>query len=229
MEQREIVYNKTVETLGLSFPSVVAVVGCGGKTSLIKRLASGYPGKRVLISPTTKMFPVCVEGADCRGNLSPETGKLEALPPEELAVLIPRYDIALLEADGSNSLPCKGWRENEPVVPHYSTHTVGVLTMSALGKAATASCVHNLPLFLALTGLIEGQPITISALREMVCAPGGMFKNSVGSRVLLVNQVEDREGAAVAREFLLAVRESYPGYFAKLVLGSVHHDSWREV
>ena len=230
---------RTVEALGLSLPSkyaagsptysVVAVVGCGGKTSLIERIAGDIADRRVLVSPTTKMFPLNLPGADCRGILNPATGKLEALPPIELAELAPQYDIALLEADGSRGLPCKGWREDEPVVPVYATHTVGIVTLNALGKAATGDTVHNLAQFLELTGLREGQAITAKALRDMVCARGGMFKNSLGNRILLVNQVEDEATADAAREFLRAIKAGNPGCFSKLLFGSVYRDKWWEV
>jgi len=218
-----------VKVLGVPLPGVLAVVGCGGKTSLIGRLAGGYPDRRVLISPTTRMYPMRAGNADCLGVPCDETGKLKALPPGELARLIPGYDLTLLEADGSRGLPCKGWREDEPVVPEYCSHTVGVVAMNGLGRAATEETVCNLPLFLALTGLREGVAITAQALRDMICAPGGMFKNSVGERILLVNQVEDERTADIAREFLRGVGCAHPGLFAKLLYGSVHHDSWREV
>ena len=210
-------------------PCILAVVGCGGKTSLIKQLAADMQGKTVLISPTTKMYPLNVGTADCIGVPNHQTGKLEALPPDELASLAPRYDIVLLEADGSRSLPCKGWLEDEPVVPGYCTHTVGVVTLSALGKPATGERVHNLPQFLALTGLREGQEITMQALRDMVCAPQGMFKNSAGQRILLVNQVEDEPTACAAREFLQGIKARRPGFFERLLFGSVYQDSWQEV
>lgn len=220
---------RIINALDLSFPSTLAVIGCGGKTSLIKLLANSCPGKRVLISPTTKMFALSTQTADCRGILNSKTGKLEALPPDELAKLATEYNLTLLEADGSRSLPCKGWMDWEPIVPQYCTHTVGVLTMSALGKAATGACVHNLPQFLTLTGLLQGDEITIQALREMVCAPGGMFKNSVGSRVLFVNQIEDELVAEISIRFLQSVKERFPGMFTKLLFGSVQGDICWEV
>lgn len=221
--------NGIVKALHLPLPSVLAVVGCGGKTSLIKRLAESYQSENVLISPTTKMYPIKAGSAHCCGAFNAETGKLEALPAGELAGLASRYDIVLLEADGSRSLPCKGWMEDEPVVPAYCTHTVGVVTINGLGKAATGEIVHNLPQFLALTGLREGQTITRQALCDMVCAPGGMFKNSAGSRILLVNQIEDRKGAEMAGALLLTIKKRAPGFFARMLLGSVHNDIWREV
>ena len=220
---------RIVDALGLPFPSVVAVVGCGGKTSLITQVANSCPGKRVLVSPTAKMFPLHLENADCHGILNPKTGKLEALPPGELAELIAGYDITLLEADGSRLLPCKGWMDWEPVVPSYCTHTVGIVTMNALGLAADETCVHNFPQFLALTGLQQGEAITTEALRAMVCAPGGMFKNSAGNRILFVNQAEDAKTAEIAARFLLSVKESFPGMFTRLLIGSVNNDICQEV
>ena len=215
--------------LDISEESIVAVIGCGGKTALIERLIANFWDKKVLVSPTTKMYPRNVGGIRYIGKQNAQTGKLDALSEHELAGLIPQYDIVLLEADGSRGLPCKGWNKDEPVIPGYCTHSIGVVTMNALGKAATTSIVHRLPEFLSLTGLREGEPITMEALTEMVCAPQGMFKNSIGIRILLVNQVEDGQAARSAKRFLRIIKEKYPEHFSKLLYGSVYQDSWWEV
>jgi len=236
-----------IDYLHISNGSVAAVVGCGGKTSLIGLLADRLCDKKVLISTTTKIFPPkmkgvmlcetllqCEEheqrtGIQCMGLLNSASGKLEALPEVFLAELLPRYDIVLLEADGSRGLPCKGWPANEPVVPDYCTHTAGVITMNALGKPAGESTVHRLPEFTALTGVGEGQTITAQALEAMVCAPTGMFKNSAGKRYVIVNQAEDDAAACAAMSFLQSIKEKYPARFEKLLFGSVHKDEWQEV
>jgi probable selenium-dependent hydroxylase accessory protein YqeC len=210
-------------------------------------MADKLRNRKVLISTTTKIFPpkmkdimLCEtlqeceeheprEGIQCFGLLNRTSGKLEALPESILAELIPRYDIVLLEADGSRGLPCKGWLTNEPVVPCFCTHTAGLVTMNGLGRAAEETVVHRLPEFLALTGLREGDAITTQALEAIVCAPGGMFKNSAGQRYLLVNQVEDDETTRAALSFLQTIKEKYPNRFAKLLFGSVHQDAWQEV
>jgi probable selenium-dependent hydroxylase accessory protein YqeC len=226
--------------------SIVAVVGCGGKTSLIELMADRLREKKVLVSTTTKIFPPKMKdivlcetllqcekheprtGIQCMGLMNSASGKLEALPEAFLAALLPRYDIAFLEADGSRGLPCKGWLANEPVVPDYCTHTVGVITMGALGKLAGETTVHRLPEFFALTGVGEGQTITAAALEAMICAPKGMFKNSAGKRYVIVNQVEDDATAAVVLAFLQTIKEKYPARFEKLFFGSVHRDAWQE-
>jgi probable selenium-dependent hydroxylase accessory protein YqeC len=211
---------------------VVAVIGCGGKTSLIKLIADTLLDRKVLISTTTKMFPLDYgtrAGVCCLGTLNGETGKLEALSEDTLLGLIPRYDVMLLEADGSRGLPLKGWLDNEPVIPGFCTHSVGIVTVGAVGKAATADIVHRLPEFMSLTGLRQGEAVTVQALEAMVCAPRGMFKNSVGRRYLLVNQVEDSAAAHVAQSFLQLVGEKYPNRFERLLYGSVRLDIWQEV
>jgi probable selenium-dependent hydroxylase accessory protein YqeC len=251
--------------------SVIAFVGCGGKTSLIELIADQLREKMVLVTTTTKMFPMGMNdvvlcetleqclghepkaGIQCMGLLNKASGKLEALPIKLLAETVLQYDLALIEADGSKGLPCKGWLASEPVVPPFCTHTVGIITMNPLHKVATDTTVHRLPEFLALTGLKEGEAITMQALEAMVCGSGGMFK-SVGSgewgigngewgamsneqgaisnergRYLIVNQVEDDETARVAQAFLEGIKEKYPGRFKRLLYGSVLLDNWEEV
>jgi probable selenium-dependent hydroxylase accessory protein YqeC len=210
-------------------------------------MADRMRDRKVLISTTAKIFPPkmkditlcetlqqCEEheartGIQCMGLLNSASGKLEAPPQAFLAQLQARYDIILLEADGSRGLPCKGWLANEPVVPHYCTHTVGLVTMAALGKNAGENTVHRLPEFFALTGVGEGRTITTAALEAMVCAPGGMFKNSAGKRYVIVNQVEDDASAAAALSFLQVVKEKYPARFEKLLYGSVRRDAWQDL
>jgi probable selenium-dependent hydroxylase accessory protein YqeC len=236
-----------LDYLDIAAGSVIAVVGCGGKTSFIEYAADRLRDKKTLVSTTTKMFPMktrgvvvcetlqrCNEhmprtGIQCLGLLNAATGKLEPLPDYILAGLVPRYDVTLLEADGSRGLPCKGWLANEPAVPPYCTHTVGIVTMSVLGKAATEAVVHRLPEFLSLTGLKEGQPVTERALEAMICAPDGMFKCSAGRRYLLINQVEDDASAAAALSFLRMIKEKHPRQCVKMLYGSIHIDAWQDV
>lgn len=235
------------DSFALPNGSVAAVIGCGGKTAFIELMARSLSDKKVLVTPTTKIFPMrkdnvilcetlqqCEQhkpgpGIQCLGLLNATSGKLEALPEHTLSGMIPRYDITLMEADGSRGLPCKGYLANEPVIPRFCTHTIGIVTMNALGKAAAHAVVHRLPEFLALTGLREGEAITAQTLEAMVCAPGGMFKNAAGQQFLLVNQTEDDASAHAALSFLQTIKTKFPQRFAKLLYGSVRHDAWQEV
>jgi probable selenium-dependent hydroxylase accessory protein YqeC len=230
--------------LDISARSIVSVVGCGGKTSLIELIADENRNKKVLVSPTTKIFPIHSDevvlcgtlessiehtprtGIQYLGVLNKRNGKLEALPKYALAALATLYDIVLMEADGSRGLPCKGWLKNEPVIPFFSTHTVGVVSLYALKKQATKEFVHHLPEFLSLTGLNEGDIITEQAIENMICAPFAMFKNSVGKNYLVVNKVEDEQTEKHALEFLGKIKTKYPKMFNGLIYGSVHRNLW---
>ncbi len=213
--------------LDLVFPSVVAVVGCGGKTTLIEKLAFGCRDKKVLISPTAKMYPPDAAHAHILGTLNAKTGKLEAAPASELANAVAKYDLSLLEADGSAGLPLKGYMESEPVVPAYCTHTVGILTLGALGKRVSSASVHRLAAFEALTGLKEGDVIGSEALMAMALSSSGMFKNSAGRRYLLINQIEDTASEGEALRFLREIRRRAPHRFARLLWGSARNDLWK--
>jgi probable selenium-dependent hydroxylase accessory protein YqeC len=143
---------------------VVTVIGSGGKTSLIWLLAQSQRRRRVLVSPTTKMYPGearCYDhdcftgkaspalingppaGISLAGSLNRETGKLEALPAEVLTAMIADYDLVLLEGDGSRGLPLKGWAAHEPVVPPYTTISVGIIPIRALGNKVSAEIVSG--------------------------------------------------------------------------------------
>lgn len=233
--------------LDISVGSIVSVVGCGGKTSIIGLIADENRSKKVLVSPTTKIFPMRSDGMILCDTLessiehTPQTGiqnlgvinkrngKLEALPKYVLAALATLYDVVLMEADGSRGLPCKGWLKNEPVVPFFTTHTVGVVSLCALGKYATKEFVHHLPEFLSLTGLNEGEIITEQAIEEMICAVFGMFKNSTGKNYLVVNKVEDEDTKKRALELLNDIKIKYPKMFERLTYGSVHRSMWNMV
>ena len=107
--------------LGLR-PGVTAVIGSGGKTSLLRRLAEELPGT-VLLCTTTHIRPfeeypllTAPTPEDIRKALTTrrilclgtpcENGKLTApsLSVETLATL---SDYVLVEADGSRQLPLK--------------------------------------------------------------------------------------------------------------------------
>jgi len=238
---------RLTDLLDITSGSVVSVVGCGGKTSLIELIANINKNCMVLITPTTKTFPMISDdvilcdtlqssikhvpqtGLQCLGQLNKKNGKLEALPEHILVEMIPHYDIVLMEADGSRLLPCKGWLDNEPVVNSTSTHTIGVVTMNALGKPVSEKTVHHLPEFLALTGLNEGDIITEKAIEDMICLPEGMFKKSAGKQYLLVNQVEYEATKHIANVFLQAIKSKHPNRFKRLIYGSVYKNTWQEV
>ncbi len=234
------------DLLGIQMPAAVAVVGCGGKTSLIGALAQENKEQKVLVSPTTKIRPMPQadmlytsqqdflqatpeNGICCAGQLDGQTGKLGGFPLVVLEEAKEQYSLLLLEADGSRGIDCKGWETFEPVVPEFCTHTIGVATVLPVGKPATEETVFRLPQFLALTGLFEGDTITIQALADMVCNDNGMFENSRGQRSVFINKVETEAQECLAKELLLQIQRKQPGRFAYLGYGSIPQQKWKSL
>lgn len=237
------------ELLGIQTGARISVVGCGGKTSIINLLAQQNSRRPVLILPTTKILPpgaACTtlcktpaecqshtphSGVQCMGVLNQSTGKLEALPAPDLAAVGQNagYALVLMEADGSRGLPCKGWLPGEPVVPAFTTLTLGVLPITALGLTATEEHVQRLQQFLALTGLRHGNAITADALAAMAAAPSGMLKCAVGRTALIVNQAQDDDARQKAAELCDRIRLRYPGVIRHFIVGSARQNQWSMV
>lgn len=228
--------------LGLKNGGVAAVVGCGGKTSLIGVLAEENAHKRVLISTTTKIYPpegvnclpdlaACLthipqQGVQCMGILDEASGKLSGLPENALADIAKQYDLVLLEADGSRGLPMKGWRSGEPAVPPFCTHTIGVASIGALGLRVSERNVLREQLFRRLTGTGCGDTVSAETLERMICGGEGMFRNGVGELHIVVNQAEDEGSKQQSRDLLEMVCAGHPGRFAGLIYGSARQNVW---
>ncbi len=231
--------------LGLADGEALAVVGCGGKTGLIARLARENAGKKVLVMPTATIRPpgegalvtrreawmalAATEGLTTVGRVDAATGKLKAPPEEDWAALAARFDLTLMEADGSRGLPCKGWLESEPVVPPFAACTLGVVSTAALGRPANEENVLRLPRFLALTGLSEDEAITLEALAAMVAAPEGMFRRRAGRLALVVNQVESAGELEDAKRLVSLIRGRYGLPLGRALAGSVWQNHWQSL
>ncbi|MGN0335301.1 MAG: selenium cofactor biosynthesis protein YqeC [Lachnospiraceae bacterium] len=130
---------------------IIAVVGAGGKTTRIRKLAEKYrnEGKRVLVTTTTHMY----REDDCDISENPESivsrlkqrgycmagseaaeGKIGELPADVYEAVCEAADVVLVEADGSKHFPVKFPIESEPVIPENADEIQVVIGLSALGK-----------------------------------------------------------------------------------------------
>lgn len=143
---------------------VIAVIGSGGKTTALKRLAreGSDRGLSVLYTTTTHIFPLNPPesrelltdpdwaslkqslkkpGTVCAGK-SAGDGKLAALDKKLLQAACRSADLTVCEADGSRRLPLKLHREDEPVLPGETSLCLIVAGLSALGRPV-CDCVHR--------------------------------------------------------------------------------------
>jgi len=221
---------KLAEALDLTGDDVVAVVGGGGKSTAMFRLAREMVerGGRAITTTTTRIFgaqialaPAHVLAADATrervvaalaahrhvlviGATNPETGKAEGVSLDlfqRLRVWCPGVCM-LNEADGSRMRPFKAPAEHEPVIPAETTLVVVVVGADILGKTLDAEHVHRPELVSALCGAPLGTPITPEIVARVLAHPQGGRKGvPVGARVVaLINKVERLPDRTPARE-----------------------------
>lgn len=195
-------------------PGVTAVIGGGGKTTLLETLGRDLAdaGSRVLLCTTTKIFPFPnlenrTGGSEetlaaalaewrllCAGTPVPGSGKLTApaIPFSRLAALA---DYVLAEADGSAGRPLKAHAAHEPVVPPEAEQVIWVIGASGFGRPVREA-VHRPEIFCQITGLGPEEPVTPEAvavlLQKEAPAAGPPIR-------VFVNQAETGQALSAAR------------------------------
>ena len=159
-------------------PGVTAVIGSGGKTTLLRTLGSelAAAGHRVVLTTTTKIFPfsgveTLTEPTEsalsdalaerklvCVGSPYGDTGKLTA-PKLSMARLARLADYVLVEADGSAGLPLKAHESHEPVIPVEAGQTICVVGLSGFGRTIREAA-HRSDRFAELAGVTVDTPAT---------------------------------------------------------------------
>ncbi len=189
----------------------IAIVGGGGKTSLMYALAERMvtKGKRVVTTTTTKIFPPAPDQSPCivllkdapnledlddklsrfgqvtlGGSLLP-SGKLDSVPEAVIRSCLEYADHVIVEADGAAGRPIKAPEEWEPVIPGSTDMVIAVVGLDCLGNPADAQWVFRLERFRSITELENSQVITPEAIARLLAHPLGAFKGAPEKAVLV--------------------------------------------
>jgi molybdenum cofactor cytidylyltransferase len=210
---------KLHEIMRLHEPCRIAVVGAGGKTSTIWRLAESFT-QNVVITTTTHLGLDQIEKTEQKffasstsdlvlidwGNLPKivsitgpviDGHRLDGLSPENINFLYERsiehHFSILIEADGARMLPLKAPAEHEPVIPEWVDAVIVLAGMSALGKPLSSDTVFRPEVFGKLGRLKEGEVISVEGLERVLCHLNGGLKGILekAKRILVLNQAED--------------------------------------
>lgn len=162
---------------------IIAVVGSGGKTSLIKELTEKYraEGKTVFVTTTVHMLKekntICTDDAEIIVKQLNETGyamagtdndiKITGLSKETYEVVCKHADVVLVEADGSKHMPLKFPNDTEPVIPDNAEEIMVVCGLHGMGKKAK-ECCHRLELVKACLDIDDETVITPTHVQELV-------------------------------------------------------------
>jgi molybdenum cofactor cytidylyltransferase len=211
---------RLADALGMTSNDVVALVGGGGKSTAMFRLAREMveKGGRAITTTTTRIFgaqialsPAHVPAASVTkenvaaalaahgqvlviGATSAVTGKADGVSLDLFQRLRAWFPDACIlnEADGSRMRPFKAPAEHEPVIPLETTLVVAVVGADVFGKTLDDDYVHRAELISALSGAPLGTPITPEIVARVLAHPEGGCKDvPVGARVVaLINKVE---------------------------------------
>lgn len=135
---------------------VIAIVGAGGKTTVMYEMAAYFAdcGKKVVVSTTTHIFRPTENYAADEQEVSvlwkqnryavigayAENNKLTMSDAELLNKMLLKADIVLLEADGAKGLPCKVPAVHEPVILSACDIVIAVMGMDALKRPVPKVC-----------------------------------------------------------------------------------------
>lgn len=159
--------NSYLEILGqdVQEKQVISVVGAGGKTTTIFRLAGEYraAGIPVIVTTTTHMqiedkpyvllkpslstLQAVLEkegmaqiGIEEKNQLENGIRKMKSVSPDFFREICALDVPVLIEADGAKRLPCKVPAEWEPVIPSETTKILSVYGLDAVGKPIREVC-----------------------------------------------------------------------------------------
>lgn len=240
------------KALGIHKKDIISIVGCGGKTTCMYLLAKELKDQKVMVSTTTNiMIPKLEE--DLVDYIYDDTNYLElneanvgagrylvyggktprmkcrSLEEDELKKVSSLFDVVIIEADGSRTLPVKGYREYEPCTPPFATVTVGILPLWSLGNRIDDQTVHRVEEFCNMTGASKGDVLTPKHLARVIVHPDGMYKGSLGRKILFFNQVENEQTLNLAKEVLKYIPKEEKASFDQVIAASMHEQKYMKL
>jgi probable selenium-dependent hydroxylase accessory protein YqeC len=198
-----------IDALGLGAREHIALVGGGGKTTLMFALADELRrnGKQVITSTTTKVWhreasqyehvllvedeadwknktreEVSREGIFFVGKSILDSGKVEGISASLADEIFhdSNAQYLIVEADGSAGHPLKAPAEHEPVIPSSVTMVVAIMGLEAISARLDEMTAFRVEQVRNVTGLETGGVLTPSALAKVFLHPAGLFKGTPG-------------------------------------------------
>lgn len=234
------------ESFRLPETPILAIVGSGGKTSLLFRLAREYP-PRVVISNTAhigvdqsrnadKVFPICsqkeidqildsnLQGVLLITGLPDAKGRFKGLDDQLINYLInlcEENNIPLLiEADGCRGKPLKAPAPWEPPVPQNIHQVIVCVGANGLEKPLNEDWVYRSEDYCQLAGLPMGEIISPASIVNVLIHPLGGMKNipEGAKKFLLINQADQLEQQELSGEIALKTLT----HFQRVVVASLN-------
>jgi molybdenum cofactor cytidylyltransferase len=218
------------DSLGVRSRDMVSLIGAGGKTTALFRLARELreSGGKILITTTTKIFKpnkphverlflvqdVNAFIAESRNIARPaligagykidHEGKLLGLAAPWLDDIekSAEFDTILIEADSALSRFLKVPSELEAVIPERSSLVIWLMAIKALGRPLDANSVHRAERAAALLDVSLGTILTQEHIVKLLARRDGALKGipAASRKVALINQADSPEEIAAAQK-----------------------------
>lgn len=208
---------------------VTAIIGGGGKTTLLIRLGIWYRAfGSVVLTTSTHIFPPeqfsCVESVSETLSVGQcitvgkrcSDGKLSA-PEQSISDMARLSDYVFVEADGAKKLPVKVHAPHEPVIPSETVTVIAVLGLDAIGRPIE-TVVHRYPILCEKENLQPRQELTSS-----ICA--GILLSYPNVRGVLLNKAEHKSDFENGRQ--IAKLLPYPVAITSLCSEYPKLELWR--
>ena len=240
--------------LDLDKRQVISIVGGGGKTTTMNKLAQELKdeGKKVLVTTSTCMmmpkegeYDKILQMKDLRkdedilyegledgsitvifGDLI-RTDKVKGLEEETIDYIANEdiFDFILVEADGARRRPIKAPREGEPLVPNSTDIVIGVIGLDAYGEDIDEDTIHRLEIFKQILDISDREEVLDEdIIADLVIHPKGLFKNSDDAERFLILNKADSEERIEAGK---KIKEEIPETFGikKVLIVSYLNDT----
>ncbi|MDO4490894.1 MAG: selenium cofactor biosynthesis protein YqeC [Lachnospiraceae bacterium] len=162
---------------------IYGIVGSGGKTTLVHRMAeeNRKKGKKVFVTTSTHMAiepdtlltddpQEIIQELEEKGYVMAgirEGKRIRALSPETYEQVCAHADVVLVEADGSNRLPVKYPNATEPVIYDNMEEILVVCAPHAIGKTLKEAAFRK-ELVLECLQVSEEERIRASHIQKLV-------------------------------------------------------------
>jgi len=194
-----------LSTLLETSQGLICLVGSGGKTTLMFKLANYLASKekRVLTTTTTKIRPPnhtqspfleCVsdplqwlrnrlQSCPCKhislaASFDKKNNKLLGYHPKSIDRIWEEdfFDWIIVEADGAAQRPLKAPGSREPVLCSKSSHVIALVGLEGIDKRLNTENVFRVKEYADLSGLRPEESINPSAAADVIVSPQGLFK-----------------------------------------------------
>ncbi|QQK07965.1 selenium cofactor biosynthesis protein YqeC [Miniphocaeibacter halophilus] len=212
------------DLLNLHKGDIISIVGSGGKTTTMFKLADELVGNRVLLTTSTKIlkeyggkFITIDDISQIKESLEKNiylTGKcfteykFSGISNSDLNRVKKYFDYIIIEADGSKTLPLKGWRDNEPVILNSSNKTLGIIPMDVYKVELGKIEIFQRELFFSLVGSNK-RIFDTECIFKLINSPVGLFKNTTKEKYILFNKCDNMEMVNICKEVVDDLTHKY--------------------